>query len=156
MAVLLIIYVHIYEQKKPTNFFRILLTIFEFVCYITVAAASIFVERCKWDFAAVILLAAAVTVSFSGLSYSNKLFSAPIFAYLGKFSLSLYLNHILWFKVLRESNLNLTLTQELLISLSLIITSSLVCMFFTDTLSILWKNNKHKVKALFLREKTIQ
>lgn len=129
-----------------------MLTVFELSCYTCVAVMSCLVKRCKWDFVAVVLLAAAIIISFSGLSYSKELFSSPIFSYMGKFSLSLYLNHVLWIKVLRESNLCLTHTEELIIVWPMIITASLMCMFATDTLLILYRNNKQKIKSFFVKE----
>lgn len=140
----------------PTRLLKTLLTIAEFGCYLTVVVASMFIERSRWDFFAVILLAAAVTISFSGLSWSPELFSSLIFSWLGKLSLSVYLNHFMWIRVLRETNMDLTLVQELVISISLITTSSLFCMFLTETLKLLWKNNKPKIKSLLIKEKQIE
>ena len=141
------------ENKEPTKLLKAILTVAEFGFFLVVVVMSFVVDRSKWDFVAVVLLAAAVTISFSGMSWSSKMFSAPIFGWLGKFSLSIYLNHVLWFKILREANMDLTMTQELVISLSLVIASSLLCMFFTDTMIILWRKNREKIKGLFVKEK---
>ena len=138
--------------NKPTTLLKTLLTILEFAGYISVIVVSLLIEKTKWDFVAIIILATAVVISFSGLSYSGSIFASPLFSFLGKLSLSIYLNHFLWFLVLRTSNMNLTLTEELLISIPPILTSSLFCVFLVDTLSILWKKHKHKIKSLFIKE----
>ncbi|MBQ5545717.1 MAG: acyltransferase [Clostridia bacterium] len=70
---------------------RALLTLLEWVCYTIVVFFVIMTFPWQYEFAALFFIFTAVTLSFSGLTYSGRLFDNPVSYFLGKFSLSIYL-----------------------------------------------------------------
>lgn len=127
-------------------------TIIEFSCYVVVLFGAWFVYRGEWDFVAVLLLAVGITITFSGLSYSGKIFSAPIFYWLGKYSLAIYLNHVIWLNLLQNLNMPLPTWLDITFVMLLTATSSLVCVFVIDFVKDVWNLYKKRITKLFVEE----
>lgn len=69
---------------------RIVFTVLEFVLFLGVLAGSAYFADTQYDFYFIFMLFTAITLAFSGITYSSKLFSFPLFAYLGKISYPMY------------------------------------------------------------------
>lgn len=80
---------------KRHHFIIYLLSISELLCYFTVLMTSSLRGRTAVDFMLIVLLAVAVTISFSGISLSSHFFDKynAFFILCGEFSFALYLNH---------------------------------------------------------------
>lgn len=137
------------QVTKLTSF---LLTAAELGCYIWVLAGCYSKPYGGWDFAVVLLLAIAVTISFSGKSFSPNIFKAPVFGFLGKFSLALYLNHYVWFRLLRDLNMELAFETEMLIYWGMAFITAFLCIFVTDTIKELWNSKKEHIRRIFIKE----
>lgn len=140
------------KNVSVTRLMSVILTILEFGCYIWVFVGCYFIMNGDWDFAVVLLLAVAITISFSNKSFSAHIFRAPVFAFLGKLSLSLYLNHYVWFRLLRDLNMKLDFGVEMLVYWGMTFISALLCFFTTEIIRELWNSNKHILKKLFIEE----
>ena len=141
------------KDVKVTKVMSFILTVVELGCYVWVLAGCYYIPYGSWDFAVVLLLAISVTISFSGKSYSPIIFSAPVFGFLGKFSLSLYLNHYVWYRLLRDLNMKLDFGTEMLIYLGMAFLSAILCLFTTEIIKELWNTKKSDIKKVFIAEK---
>lgn len=140
------------QKINVTKLTAVLLTIVELGCYLFVVVATWFISRGMWDFALILLLAVAIGISFSGKSLSGHIFHGKACLFLGKWSLAIYLNHVLWIKVLIARNMPLELWQELLLVGVLTLTSSLFSLALTDGLKFWWRSESgKKFRALFVK-----
>lgn len=138
------------SKIRATKLLSIICTIVEFSCYMIVLLGAWFVYRGEWDFIAVLLLAIGIIITFSGLSYSGKIFSAPIFLWLGKYSLAIYLNQYIWLRLLQNLNMPLPVWLDITLVMLLTATSSLVCVFVIDFVKDIWNLYKKKITKLFI------
>lgn len=88
----------------------------------------------KTDFLCLFLLLISISLTFSGVTYSEKIFSSNLFFNLGRYSIPLYLNHIIWARFLSTINLSLSFFQELGIYLFLSFISAFVCLYSVNFL----------------------
>lgn len=82
-----------YLKERKLQFskqLRILFTLLELLLFLSVLAGSALFADTQYDFYFILMLFAAITLAFSGITYSSRLFSFPLFAYLGKISYPMY------------------------------------------------------------------
>ena len=84
------------KDVKLTKTGSILLTVAEWVCYISVLEYMRLEGASRRDYYYILVFAVAVLLSFSGQGIDANWFQGRIVAFLGKFSLSLYLSHYCW------------------------------------------------------------
>ncbi len=82
------------KQKQLNHSKKILLSICEMVTFILAFVLMSQAGHTQLDFYIVGLLAVAVTISFSGQTWSYQVFDRPIFNWLGKISYPMFLNQI--------------------------------------------------------------
>ena len=70
------------------------LKILEAALYVSAILYMLLHELSKYDFFILLTLAAAVTISFSKCNYNEQLWDKPVFSFLGKSSLYIYLAHL--------------------------------------------------------------
>ena len=141
------------HEANVTKLFAALLTIVEFGCYIGVIIGTWFIPRGMWDFVTILVLALAVGISFSGKSLSRHIFHGKVCDFLGKFSLAVYLNHVLWIRILVVRNMPLEMWQEFLLVAVLTLTSSMFCLALNDGLKYWWKSESgKKFRSKFVKQ----
>ena len=149
---------NICEKAKKVNvtaLFSMLLTFVEFACYGCIIVFGSFMQRSDWDFVAILILALGIGISFSGKSYSVKIFSHRIFSWLGKFSLAIYLVHGKWIVMFQWLNLPLSLTESSVMIFALTFATAFLCVSLIDVLSAWFKEKGCKrIKALFIKQIT--
>lgn len=77
-----------------TNFGHLLLGTIEVVAYAGAILYMLLHKPSDYDFLCLLLLAIAVTLTFSGCNYNPKIWDKRIFAFLGKASLYIYLGNV--------------------------------------------------------------
>lgn len=77
-----------------TNLGCLLLGVIEVMTYATAILYMLLHKPSDYDFLCLLLLAIAVTCTFSGCNYNSKIWDKRIFAFLGKASLYVYLGHL--------------------------------------------------------------
>lgn len=73
-----------------SKYLRIFLTLLELSLFLIVLAGSAFFADTQYDFYFIFLLFSGITLAFSGITYSSRLFSFPLFSFLGKISYPMY------------------------------------------------------------------
>lgn len=144
---------NVHEKIRSIAFTRlakILFTIVEFALYAAAMYGMAVIDYGNWDFFVVLILAIAITISFSKCSYSGYIFRAQIFPWLGKFSLSIYLLHGIWIRLFKDLKMPLSLSEELILVLLLTASSALVCTFLIDLIKGLWKEYGNRIKKYFI------
>ncbi len=147
---------NICEKIKKVNvtvLFSLLLTGAEFACYGCIIVCGSFMQRSDLDFVAILILALGIGISFSGKSYSVKIFSHNIFSTLGKLSLAVYLIHGRWIILFQWLNLPLSLTETAILVFALTFASAFLCISLIDVLKLRF-NGKwgQRIKALFIKQ----
>ncbi len=77
-----------------------IITLTESVLYIVVIYFMYLTGASKYDYFIIVLLAIAVSLTFSGSGIDKNLFNNNIVLWLGRFSVPLYFSHYFWAKVL--------------------------------------------------------
>ena len=138
------------SKYRFTVITKILLTIAEFAGYIgTLLIAALWAG--KTDFFCLFLLFVSIILSFSGQTYSVQIFSNRIFIKMGKFSLPLYLNHIIWARLLSTLNMPISFPKELVIYLALSFASAFVCVSTIGFIKELAKKYGSQIKRCFVK-----
>ena len=78
------------KEFSLTKRVRVLLSLFEIFLFVGVIAGSMFSANTQQDFYYVLMLFVGITLAFSDLTYTSKLFSFRIFTFLGKVSYPMY------------------------------------------------------------------
>ena len=78
------------KQYAPTKILRLLFTCVEFGILAGVFIGCIFFPASTYDFHLLLFMFIAITLAFSGLTYTTLVFSCPLFSYLGKISYPMY------------------------------------------------------------------
>lgn len=73
-----------------SKYLRAFLTLLEALLFLSVLAGSAFYADTQYDFYFIFMLFLGITLAFSGITYSNLIFSSPLFYYLGKISYPMY------------------------------------------------------------------
>ncbi len=115
--------------------FSILLTFAEITSYIGAALIMINCYRTYRDFIFIFLIAMGLTISFSGHSYLNTITARLPIKWASKFSLAVYLTHMVWISALQRINIPISYSAQMLIVFILSIASAVVCIFTVDWIS---------------------
>lgn len=86
------------KSVKISAFGRVLLTILEYVCYVSLIEYMRLYDASRRDYYYLFVYVIAILISFSEQGIDTKLFQTRIFSWLGKFSFALYLGHHCWSK----------------------------------------------------------
>lgn len=125
--------VHKFKERKYTKFAAVLLTLLEAGCYGYVLLFAWFMSHSAGDYVCIILLAIALTITFSGKSFM-AIRDSRICGWLGEWSLYLFLNNGYWAHVMRnlypESAYSETMPRYLLC----VVVSSLSILFLSNFL----------------------
>ena len=78
------------KQYTPTKTVRFLLSLLELMLLTVVFAGCVFFQDATYDFHLLLFMFIGITLAFSGLTYTSRLFSYGIFSYLGKLSYPMY------------------------------------------------------------------
>lgn len=146
-------YIRSWDYKKPMQVFW---TLLEWVGYGSVILWSYNHGANKMDWILVLLLAVAITVTFSRVSMTDAVFSNyKIFNWLGEFSFSLFLGHGYWSHKMNYLFPNLSYYQRLPIYFAFSIVTGLVIMYSSIGLSNWWKKTGSKWKSYLIAEKEV-
>lgn len=104
--------------------------------------------RSQMDFVSIALIAVGLIAAFSGKSYTVELFSRFKLDWAGKYSLSLYLTHVVWVRTLSAWKLPIPYRVQVVILVVLSLVTALVCMFTVDMVQGLWQCRKGKAKIM--------
>lgn len=95
--------VSVLKRKNMTYIGKFILSILESSCYlVSIVYMAIANRTSKYDFIIVLLLMLGVCFSFSHQGLLSNLFDNRVCVFLGKYSLSLYLGHLFWGRLLGE------------------------------------------------------
>ena len=144
--------IQIVKKTHYTIFGRILLTITEILCYISLIVYMQFKEASGLDYFFIPVFAIAIVISFSHKSIGSHFFDNKVTGYLAKYSLSLYLCHYFY-----AENLHYLLPagynnqQAMAVYLILSFTTALIVMLFSDILRKHYKDIKGFAKKLLVK-----
>ena len=79
------------QKRKFNNIQKTLFGLFELIVWISAFTLIMFTVPKTYQFYILILLALGITLTFSGVSFGNRIFNNKFFYFLGKISLPLYL-----------------------------------------------------------------
>lgn len=85
-----------FSRLNLTTFGKVILTSLEPVLYVSYIVYLLFIKSSTRDWILVPLLMLAIGISFSGHTFTHRLFDNAATTFLGKFSLPLYLGHFCW------------------------------------------------------------
>jgi peptidoglycan/LPS O-acetylase OafA/YrhL len=114
------------KQKQLDKTKKILLSIGEMAAFVLAFALMSQAGHTQVDFYVIGLLAIAVTISFSGVTYTSKFFDIQLFSWLGKISYSMFLNQILVIYLMGAYLIGFGYTSGVLIFMLLLFVISLV------------------------------
>lgn len=114
------------KQKQLDKTKKILLSIGEMAAFVLAFALMSQAGHTQVDFYVIGLLAIAVTISFSGVTYTSEFFDIQLFSWLGKISYSMFLNQILVIYLMGAYLIGFGYTSGVLIFMLLLFVISLV------------------------------
>jgi len=82
------------NNKDNLDKYRFFITVVEWLLYISVIVFMVLTVNEKYEFTALIAIFFGIVISYSDISYSNKLFNNKICYSIGKFSLPVYLSQL--------------------------------------------------------------
>lgn len=129
---------------------RGMLCLIEVSCYLLVVVGANLVAQNMLDFIMVALLAIGVTITFSKMSLIDNWFDRKICYWLGNFSLTVYLNHIIIRKFFQKKVSGLPYIQELLLFIVVVFVWSLIAHFLMRGLQTVGKKVTAKLKSWLL------
>lgn len=138
---------------RYTAFSRVLLTLAEVVGYGSVILCATQLPVKQFDFVMLLILAVSVTISFSGQGISAPLFQGKIFAWFGKLSLCIYLNHMAVKDAVAEFHPKAWGYKKLMcIYVFGVILVSLLCMLWEMGLQKFWGKFGPRIRRLFVKQ----
>jgi len=126
------------KTNKINTFASFILMIVEFASYIFViyyVYDNVFSDQ---SYFLVLLLSLGITISFSGISMSAKLFSFPIFTWLGTFSFNMFLAHAFWSHTMLYFFHGKTYENLMPIYLCLMLSTALIIHFLSKLIIHIW------------------
>ncbi|MCF0229171.1 MAG: acyltransferase [Parasporobacterium sp.] len=137
---------------KTVNFTKLsktLFTIAEWLLYIFSVVWMFSYPGGKQDFLIVIVFAAAVTITFSDISYDYVIFRGRFFTWLGTFSFPLFLaHHPMRYSLIYPESWGPA--ERMILYLVMTAASALFIMYISRLIRYLWKRNKDKIRAKFV------
>lgn len=142
-------------QNYSTKINRALFTAAEWFIYgYTIFFISVY-KVSKYDFILLFFLAAAVCITVSGVSYDDIIFNHRIFAWLGKYSFSLYLGHTFWRNEKITSVIfgsGWSFRHKLFYYLILSFATGLLIMYLSEFIKHLWTKNRQQKSRLSFQQ----
>lgn len=133
-----------------TNLARGLFTAAEWGIYLFVIAWSYGHGGDRHDWLLVLMLAAAITITFAQADLLGDVFGSGVFNWLGEYSFSLFLSHGFWSHRITVMFPELTYRQRLPIYFGLAIVTGLAVMYVSLGLRKWWEGHKENVLAKFV------
>ncbi len=78
------------QNIQLPKYLKVFFTLLELSLFAGVLAGSAYFADTQYDFYFIFLLFVGITLAFSGITYSNRLFHFPVLSYLGKISYPMY------------------------------------------------------------------
>ena len=129
-----------------TKLGRGMLSLVEVTCYLLVVVGANLHSHKALSFVMVAFLAVGITITFSKKSLTGTCFDKKICYWLGNFSLTVYLQHIMIRKYFEKNDLGLSYHKELLIFIGIVLVWSLIAHFLMQGIqklsAIIWKKVK--------------
>ena len=98
--------------------------------------------RSQIDFICILLIAVGITLSFSGLSYTQKMEGIINVRWIGKFSLALYLSHVVWIRMLNRWKIPIPFGYQVVIAFILSIVTAFLCVYTIELITQIRKSQK--------------
>lgn len=130
----------------------VFLKIFEIILYGVSILYMLIHTGSRYDYFILLFLAAAITITFSECSYNQKLWNKPIFSFLGKSSLYIYLAHP---SVARDLTFIVGENASNVVRMAVFIILSLIATAFLWITSIGWKKISAKIGRLIVKPQTV-
>lgn len=145
--------IYIFSQKLTdinfTKFAKYSFTVIELGLYFAIAYYSIHHGNTRNDFVILLLLMIAITISFSNISYSENIFKGRLFKWLGEYSLSLYLSHIVLRTVIPFPD-NFSYQRKLAIYYVASLLCGLLVMYLSKLMRYLYQKYSIQIKSIFI------
>lgn len=138
--------------KKPA---RVLLALAEVACYLLIVYNANIPDDKRMAFILAALLAVGVTITFSKTSILGTCFDRKICYWLGNFSLTIYLHHIIIRKIFQRYDLGLSYKKELLIFVTATLAWSLAAHYILMGLQKLFGFIGKKLKPVLVETEEI-
>lgn len=92
-----------FKGKRLTAFSKVLLTIVKYAGVVSLVAYMYVIRKptIQYDLFHILVIMLVIGLVFSNQTYGARLFNNGFFAFLGKFSLPLYLSHYYWSRLLK-------------------------------------------------------
>ena len=140
--------------RNYTKFGMSVLMLLEWSCYIIAIILSCTYAPSRLDYFIFLLFMIGITITYSNVTFDNKIFNSPIFHWLGTFSFSLYLGHSCW----REFTYNIYpiewgFRQRLICYIIAATWSGLLVHYISIFLRALYRFNKPIIKKWFIVSK---
>lgn len=139
------------SMNNYTKFGRAILMLFEWSCYIIAVVLSCTYAPSRLDYFIFLLFMIGITITYSNVTFDDKIFHSSFFHWLGTFSFSLYLGHSCW----REFTYNIYpiewgFRQRLICYIITAIWSGLLVHYTSDFLRTLYNIKKPIIKKWFI------
>ena len=139
---------HLRELAPKGQLIRAAATIGELGSFGAVLWAARHCYRSQTDFICILLVAVGIALSFSGLSFTSLLNGKINVRWAGRFSLALYLNHVVWVRMLSRWKLPISFRKQTLIVFVLSIATAIVCNWVTGYLPRRFNNFKKHIRSI--------
>lgn len=136
---------------RPTKLFSILLAVLQTGCYLFIFIFALYGKHSALDFVVLLVMAIAITITFSENSILSGLLKSPGWAKVGRFSYDLFLSHGFWSHAMSAMFLHLNYWQKLPLYLAFSFLTALLVMYASSVLLRFWPAISAKIKMLLLR-----
>lgn len=136
--------VHKYLEPKVRNKFRIFTTFFEFAGFCLVFYVMYRGDVAK-DFIVPTIMAVLLISVFNGNSYLSALLNNNVSAFLGKISLGVYLNQVVFFNLLDRDLKGFPFWPTMILYISVLTIYSFFTVWFVKKLSNVTRNSFHRL-----------
>ena len=127
------------EQRFKNNILiTLLFTSSELFCFFCSLWIAKYYPSTRVTFVGILFLACGVICSFSGYSICNKIADKLPTAWIGKFSISLYLNHYVWVRVLCDWKIPVPYKMQTVVFVILSMLSTVICILMLDIFTFVW------------------
>lgn len=123
-------------------------TLVEVGAFSCVIAISYFYERSYMDFISIFLIAVGISLSFSGITLTSRLSEKLQLRWAGKFSLALYLTHMVWANMLGRWKMPIPFRSQVWIFLVLSFASAVTCVCTLDFISQIYRVRKEQKRQI--------
>lgn len=126
-------------RKQKDKLFCIVMTALELFCFGGAIGIARYCEHSRYDFISILLISAGLVCSFSGYSALVAVAEKIPTAWIGRYSLAIYLNHYVWIRILYDWKLPVHFTRQMEIFFIMSTISTFVCIWSVELTSRIWK-----------------